>query len=74
MIYTVFGLLDSTSVPPRLQVAAVVEGVITPVDEQDYSSDHTRWADQVDAPDPQTAEDMARTRAAYTADNVTEEI
>lgn len=58
--YTVVGLIDNTDQPPRLTVAAVLAGEVDVVDQESGEEDAQRWAETIEADDPQHAEELAR--------------
>lgn len=57
--YTVFGIVNNATQPPRLTVAAVVEGLVTPVDENTWDEDTMRYASTFYVDSPEDAEAQA---------------
>lgn len=56
MLYTVIGLVNNETQPRELTVAAVVEGQISLCDDSPGSESAQRWADVVEADNPDAAE------------------
>lgn len=67
--YTVIGLVDNTTVPPSLTVAAVLAGRVEAVDLAVDTSDAQRWAETLDAADPVDAESRAHATVMTAADD-----
>lgn len=59
MIYTVIGVVDNTTVPRELTVAAVLLGQHTACDEKSGPETAQRWADVIEADNPDEAEGEA---------------
>ena len=61
--YTVFGLVDETKWPRTLTVAAVVDGMVEAVDQENTHNEETmRFAESYWADSPTAAEELAAAR------------